>query len=151
MVAKALAPLEAKLLELNQYFPRPLKDKVKSLVGQIGKSKRTSDRMAIIIGILNEVDKFNAEFSMDTDEIKTPKGETKLVDVLYLGLAVAYYADNEGKVGGIMTPADGEWIRTEKNDAAPAIRDAILYYEGEIKPAVLVNLPIEIQERSIGN
>ena len=151
IVVDALPAFEDKVRELYQYFPSPLKDKVQSLVQQLGKGGQASNRMAIVIGILNEVDKFNSDYTVDTFEKTLPSGQTKLVDVVYLGLAVAYYADSEGKVGGIGVPAAGEWKWTEQNDLAPAIREAVLYYEGEIKPAMLVDLPVEIQNLSIGN
>lgn len=151
IVAQALPPLEDKLRELYQYFPRPLKSKVQRLVQQLGKGRQASDRMAIVIGILNEVDKFNTEFNFDTDEKTLPGGETKLVDVIYLGLSVAYYADKDGTIAGVGVPAEGEWSWTERNDLAGPIRDSVLYYNGDIKPALLVNLPVEIQNLTIGN
>jgi hypothetical protein len=150
VVAKTLPAMEDKMRELNQYFPKPLKNKVKPLVQQLGKSRQASDGMAVVIGILNEVDKFNSEYNFDTDE-KNLGGETKLVDVIYIGLATAFYADKEGKLGGIGVPADGDWKWTERNDLAPVIRDAVLYYNGDIKPAMLVDLPVEIQNITIGN
>jgi TolA-binding protein len=151
IIAKALPGMEDTMRELYQYFPRPLKSKTQRLVQQLGKSRQASDRMAVLIGILNEVDKFNAEFNFDTDEKKLPSGETKLVDVIYLGLAIAYYADKDAEVGGIGVPAEGDWQWTERNDLAPAIRDAVLYYNGDIKPAIMVDLPIEMPSISIGN
>jgi predicted nucleic acid-binding Zn-ribbon protein len=150
VVARALPALEDKLRELYQYFPRPLKTKTQRLVQQLGKGRQASDRMAILIGILNEVDKFNAEFTFDTDEKTLPGGETKLVDVIYLGLAVAYYADKDGIVGGVGVPAEGDWQWTERNDLAGKIRMAVRYYQNEIKPAMLVELPLEIQNVTIG-
>ncbi len=97
VVTDSLPALEQKVRELYAYFPSPLKDKVTPLVQKLGTKKMpTSDRMALIIGVLNEVDKFNTDFTHITDEIKIGN-ETKLVDVLYLGVAVAYYADKEGK------------------------------------------------------
>ncbi|HSH09930.1 MAG TPA: DUF3450 family protein, partial [Oceanipulchritudo sp.] len=138
IVSRSMPAYEAQMRELYQYFPRPLKNKVQRLVQQFGKPRQASDRMAILIGILNEVDKFNTEFNFDTDEKKLPNGDTKLVDVIYLGLAVGYYSDKDGKVGGIGVPAAGDWVWTERNDLAPAIRDAVLYYNGDIKPAMLV-------------
>lgn len=151
IVLKSLPAFEDKMRELYTYFPRPLKNKVQRLVQQLGKPRQASDRMAIVIGILNEVDKFNAEFNFDRDEKTLPSGETKVVDVIYLGLAVGYYADKDGNVGGIGVPASGEWKWTERNDLGPAIRDAVLYYNGDIKPAMLVDLPVEIQNLTIGN
>ena len=150
IVSRALPGLEDKLRELYQYFPRPLQTKTQRLVQQLGKGRQASDRMAILIGILNEVDKFNAEFTFDTDEKRLPNGETKLVDVIYLGLAVAYYADKDGAVAGIGVPAEGNWNWTERNDLAADIRMAVRYYQGDIKPAMLVELPFEIQNLTIG-
>jgi len=151
IVGSALPALEDKMRELNQYFPKPLKNKVQRLVQQLGKSRQASDRMAIVVGILNEVDKFNSEFNFDKDEKTLPNGETVLVDKIYVGLSVGYYADSEGRIGGIGVPAEGEWEWTERNDLAQSIRDAVLYYNGEIKPALIVDLPIEIQNLTIGN
>lgn len=151
IVASALPAFEDKVRELYAYFPAPLKDKVQSLVQQLGKGSQASNRMALVIGILNEVDKFNSDYTIDTFEKELDNGQTKLVDVIYLGLAVAYYADAEGQVGGVGTPAPGDWKWTEQNDLAPAIRESVLYYEGEIKPAALVDLPVEIQNLTIGN
>lgn len=151
LVDEALPDMEDKLRELNQYFPKPLKSKVQRMVQQLGKGRQASDRMAVVIGILNEVDKFNSEFNFDTDEKTLDSGETKLVDVIYLGLAVAYYADSDGTIGGVGTPAEGEWNWEERNDLAQSIRNAVLYYNGDIKPALLVDLPVDLQNLTIGN
>ncbi|MEX0332053.1 MAG: DUF3450 family protein [Puniceicoccaceae bacterium] len=151
IVGQALPAFEDKMREMYQYFPTPLKSKVERLVQQLGKSRNSADRMAILIGILNEVDKFNSDFNFDSFEKKLPSGETKLVDVIYLGLAVAYYADSEGSIGGVGTPAAGDWQWAERNDLAGSIRMAIQYYNGDIKPAMLVDLPVEVQNLTIGN
>lgn len=151
VVGDALPAIENRMRELNQFFPRPLKSKVQRLVQQLGKARQASERMAIVIGILNEVDKFNANFNFDTDERTLPSGETKLVDVIYVGLAGAFYADREGTIGGRLVPAAGQWEWIEDNTLAPSIRSAISYYEGEVKPAMLVDLPIELKTISIAN
>lgn len=150
IVRDALPDLEGKLLELAQFFPDPLRNKVQPLLQRIGRSRSASDGMAILIGILNEVDKFNSEFSMDSMQKRLPNGEIKLVDVVYVGLAVAYYADSDGLVGGIGSPAQGGWVWEDRSDLAPQIREAIRYYLGDIKPALLVELPVEVKTIRIG-
>ena len=151
IVSSSLPRLEQKVRELYAYFPAPLNEKVTSLVQQLGnKSLQTSDRMALVIGVLNEVDKFNSGFTHVTDEMRMDN-ETKLVDVIYLGLAVAYYADREGKIGGMLVPAEKEWQWVQKDELAPLVHQAILYYTNEIKPAMMVDLPVEIQNLTIGN
>ena len=152
IVAEALPALEDQLRILAQYFPTPLKEKTDRLMPELGrKGAQASTRLAVLMGILGEVDKFNTEFFYTRDEKQLPSGETKLVDVIYLGMAVAYYSDRDGKIAGVGTPASGGWKWTERNDIAPAIRDAVLYYNGDIKPAKLVDLPLEIQSISLGN
>lgn len=151
IVSTNLPALEQKVRELYAYFPTPLKDKVTTIVQKMGsQGMQTSDRMALVIGVLNEVDKFNNGFTFQQEEIREDN-QTKLVDVLYLGLAVGYYADKEGQIGGMLIPADKEWEWIEKNDLAPLIHQAMQYYSGDIKPAMMVELPVEIQNLTIGN
>ena len=151
IVSSSLPRLEQKVRELYAYFPTPLKDKVTNLVQQLGnKSLQTSDRMALVIGVLNEVDKFNSGFTHVTDEMRLGNN-TKLVDVIYLGLAIAYYADKDGKIGGMLVPAEKDWQWVQKDELAPLVHQAILYYTNEVKPAMMVDLPIEIKNLTIGN
>lgn len=145
IVEDALPEMEEMLRQMNKAFPKPLESKVERLVKSLGKGK-TSDRMAVVIGIMNEVDKFNSNFNFDTDERQSPDGETRLVDVIYLGLGTAYYADKEGVIGGVGTPGDDGWEWEDKNDIAPTVRKAIQYYNGDIKPAMLVDLPVKVQK-----
>lgn len=149
LVAEALPGMEQKMRELNEFFPKPLKEKVQRLVQQLGKGNQASDRMAVLIGILNEVDKFNSEFNFDTDQ-KEVGGETKLVDVIYLGLSVAYYADKDATIAGIGVPAPDGWNWTERNELAQSIHNAVLYYNGDIKPALMVDLPVDLKEITLG-
>ena len=152
IVAEALPTMEDKIRLLSQYFPDPLKDKTKVLMSQLtNRRTQASTRLAVLMGVLSEVDKFNTEFFYTSVQKKLPSGETKLVDVVYLGLAIAYYADKEGQIGGYGVPAANGWKWIERNDIAPAVRDAVLYYNGDIKPAMLVDLPLEIQSITLGN
>lgn len=152
IIKNALPELEGRLSEIAQYFPIPLREKVQPLLQRIGKSRSASDGMAIVVGILNEVDKFNSEFTPHSMQKTLPSGETKLVDVIYVGLAAAYYADREGLVGGFGVPAAGEWKWEEVDEMTAArIRASINYYEGNIKPSMLVDLPVKVQHISFSN
>lgn len=151
IVARALPELEDQLREIAEYFPAPLTEKVGRLVRQLGRSRQATERMAVLLGILNEVDKFNSEFTMVPAEKRLDTGETRLVDVVYVGLTIGYYADRDGTIGGILRPARGGWEWEEDNSRAPAIRRALQFYSGEVKPAELVELPLEIKTISFGN
>jgi hypothetical protein len=150
IILRALPPIEDRVRELNQYFPKPLKTKIDRLMPQLGKGRQASDRMAIVIGILNEVDKFNSEFTYATEDKRLPNGEIRIVDVIYMGLAIGYYADKEGTIGGTLTPAAGGWTTNENTAIAAAVRDAVRFYNNDVKPAELVNLPFAIQSIKIG-
>lgn len=151
VVSQALPELEDQLKEISEFFPDPLNDKVGRLVRQLGRSRQATDRMAVLIGIMNEVDKFNSEFTVAQAERRMEAGETRLVDVVYLGLTVGYYADRDGTIGGIIRPARGGWEWVPDNSRAPAIRRALEFYSGEVKPALLVDLPLEVQNFDFAN
>lgn len=152
IVKNALPGIEARLIEIAAYFPPPLRSKTQQFTQRLTKSRSASDGMAVVLAILNEVDKFNAEFTADTMQKQTAGGETKLVDVLYMGLSIAYYADSEGTVGGIGHPAADEWQWTDVDAATAArIHESITYFNNEIKPAMLVDLPVEVRQVTFGN
>lgn len=137
-----LAPeYEARIRNLSKSLPPPLTTKLSALLDSLGKPKQAAQRMAIVIGILNEIDKFNSEWTIDGDQV----GNTT-VNVLYMGLAMGFYADENGAVGGIMVPTADGWERREDNSLAPAISTLIKYRLGEVKPATFIALPIEINE-----
>lgn len=151
IVNEAMPEFEDRMREIAEFFPPPLRNKVSRIIGQLGRSRQASERMAVLAGIMNEVDQFNSEFTMDTDEVRTERGDALLVDVIYIGMSIAYYADRDGSIGGILRPARGGWERDQQNDLAPAIRRAMDYYSGNIRPANLVNLPVELIEAGIGS
>ncbi len=151
IVNDAMPAFEDRMREIAEYFPPPLRSKVSRVLGQLGRSRQASERMAVLAGIMNEVDQFNSEFTMDTDEVRSESGDALLVDVLYIGMAIGYYADRDGTIGGVLRPAAGGWERDQQNDLAPAIRRAMDYYSGNIRPANLVNLPFEIRDADIGS
>jgi len=141
IVLKAVPAYEAKIATLAQYFPAPLKKKVQPLLDNLGRSKQAAQRMALVLGILNEVDKFNTEWTSDSFEV-----DGTLVDVLYMGLSTAFYANEKGTIGGTLNPAKGEWERVPANELAPEIAKSIIFYRGKVKPAELVPVPLQITE-----
>jgi len=134
--------------ELSAFFPLPLTNKVSTLMSNLpAQGARTnlgtSQRMATVVGILNEVDKFNNSISME-NELREVDGQQIQVTTVYAGLSQAYYADESGKYAGVGNPARDEWEWTERNDIAPTISRAVGVAAGKIKPAVFVDIPIEV-------
>ncbi|MCC5807996.1 MAG: DUF3450 family protein [Opitutales bacterium] len=150
-IQEALPGLEARLREIAQYFPRPLRNRTERLIGQLGRSQQASDRMAVVVGLLNEADRFNSLFTVDVDERRLDDGEIVSVDVIYIGLAFAYYVDREGNVAGYGVPADGGWEWTEQTELVGPVRRAVEFYAGRVKPAQAVRLPVRITDVTIGD
>lgn len=150
-IQDALPSLEARIREMSLYFPRPLRTRVERLVGQLGRSQQASDRMAVVVGLLNEADRFNSLFTLDVDERRLDNGEIVSVDVLYIGLAFAYFVDREGNVAGYGVPAENGWAWTEQRELVGPVRRAVEFYAGRVKPAQPVRLPIRVTNVTFGD
>lgn len=145
VVLDAAPAIEARIRTLAEYLPEPLQNKLSTLLGQLGSPRQAAQRMAIVIGVLNEIDKFNSEWTLDGTQV-----DNVSVDVLYMGLSTAFYADENGTIGGIMKPAKGQWTRQDNNDLAPQIALLIKYYQGDVKPATFTPLPLEVTNLNLG-
>ncbi len=149
VVENAVARYEQSILRLANSFPQPLLDKISSLLAQIptdsaDSSLTVGDRTIIILGILNEVDKFNANVTVVNELREIDTGNTVEVKTLYLGLAQAYFVDSNQQHAKSGRLAEGEWVWTEQNAHAHDIWTAIAMYENVVKPATFIELPITI-------
>ena len=141
---------EAKITALAKRFPQPLRDKVDTFLTKLPKPGKKSplsagERLALVIGILLAVDQFNGNITLISELRKVPSGETAEVKTLYIGLAQAYYVDNNGRYAGVGIPSEGGWEWTSDNDIAENVSKAIAMYEGVMKPAAFVELPVTIR------
>lgn len=147
---KTLAPkLEEKVLALSAAFPPPLLDKISPLLKRIpsgGAETRASvlERMQNIVGIVNEVDKFNAAVTVASEIQKNPAGAEVQVETLYLGLGQAYFVDKSGEYAGVGVPTAQGWQWTTRKELAGPIQNALAIYRNAA-PAVFVSLPARIQ------
>ncbi len=147
---KTLAPvLEQRILALSAAFPPPLLDKISPLLKRIpsgGADTRASalERMQTIVGIVNEVDKFNAAVTVANEIQKNPAGAEVQVETLYLGLGQAYFVDKSGEYAGVGVPTAQGWQWTTRRELAGAIQNSLAIYRNAA-PAVFVSLPARIQ------
>jgi len=144
-VNQSMPALESAVAALGQYFPPPLRNRVAPLMDQLGTPRQAAQRMAIVIGVLNEVDRFNADWTDASSQVGT-----SLVNVLYMGMAGGFYANSEGTIGGYLVPSEGQWEQVEDNSIAPQVAAAIRFFRGQVRPAELVPLPVQVQEFAIG-
>ena len=141
--------LEKRTQQLIQRLPDPIRDRIKPLSQRLpeeGKENKlsVSERFQNVVGILNEVDKFNREISVFSEVRTFNDGTSVEVATLYLGLGQAFYASANGAVAGIGTATETGWVWKENNLAAPQISDAIAILKNE-KVAAFIQVPVEIQ------
>lgn len=151
---------ETRVKALLARLPDPIRDRVKPLSQSLPKdvdpnadpddpaAKGTElslgDRFQNVIGILNEVNKFNREITMTSEVRKLDGGASAEVTTVYVGIGQAFYASGNGKVAGAGVPSDSGWEWTSLPGAADEILTVISILKNE-EVASFVRLPITIK------
>jgi hypothetical protein len=153
--ARALADLvpelEARTRALLLRLPEPLRERVAPLAQRIpddsaATAASLSERFMIVVGILNQVNKFNREILPTSEVRELPDGQSAEVTALYVGLGAAYYVTASGSAAGLGRPgAPGGtgWSWQPANEHAAAIAEAIAIFNNE-HPAAFVRLPVSV-------
>jgi hypothetical protein len=144
-----IAVLEVRTKGLLPRLPGPLRERVRPLSQRIPEHTdetklSLSERFQNVVGILNEVDKFNREITV-TSEVRTlGDGTAAEVTAIYLGIALGYYVTAKADAAGVGTASADGWVWSPANDAAARIAKAIAILKNE-KVAEFVQLPLRIQ------
>lgn len=129
-------------------LPLPLQEILKPLLRRLPTDPATrmaaAERMQVLVGILNELDKFNNSISLFSEKRKNQKAEEVAVDTLYVGLGAAYFVNETGDFAGRGAPANGGWEWNTSPELASRIREAIRIYRNE-QPAKFIALPAIIR------
>lgn len=144
-----LDKLEAQTIALNKRLPDPIRERIKPLSQSLPEDPNQTklsiaQRFQNVIGILNEVNKFNREITVTSEVRKLADGSTAEVTALYIGLGQAYYVGANGTVAGIGRPSENGWVWEPANDIAANIADAVAVLKNE-KVANFIPLPIKVQ------
>ncbi len=142
--------LEAEIRSFVPVLPPPLIEQALPLLNRVPTNATSAvkapvtERLQAVVGLLNEIDKFNGSISVVSERQRDGQGHEVSVDTLYVGLSGAYFSDPTGRVAGIGTPAADGWKWELKSDLGDSIRGAIAMYRNS-KPAAFVGLPARIQ------
>jgi hypothetical protein len=141
--------LENRTGELLKRLPAPIRKRVKPLSQQLPEdSEETklslSRRFQNVVGILNELNKFDREITVVSEVRTLPDGSSAQVKAMYLGIGQGYYTDQDGIVAGVGAPSDEGWIWTPANESAREISRAIAILNNE-QVADFVHLPVDIR------
>lgn len=149
-LALTVAGLEERTRALLVRLPEPIRERVRPLSQGLPEDPADttlslSERFQNVVGILNEIDKFNRDITL-TSEVRTlADGSTAEVTAVYVGLGQAYYATSTGEMAGVGTPSPDGWIWTPADEAAPRIAHAIAILKDE-QVASFVHVPVRIEE-----
>ena len=148
-LGSTLTTLEARTQSLLTRLPEPIRVRVRPLSQRIPASADVtklplSERFQNIIGILNEVNKFDREITVTSEVHKLPDGTSAEVTAVYVGISTGYYVSRNGKAAGVGTASPDGWVWKPANDNAAQIANAIAILNNE-QVASFVKLPMDIQ------
>lgn len=148
LLAGEIVALERRVLAMLPRLPEPIRERVKPLSQRIPTDPSASrlsigERFLSVVGILNEIDKFNGEITLGSEVRSLPEGGAAEVAVIYLGIGQGYFVNATGTIAGIGTAGPQGWSWRSANQAAPAISRAIAVLQGEVPPQ-FVRLPIRV-------
>ena len=150
VVESVLWGMERQTLSLIASFPEPLRDRTSNVRLRIPQEKdelrgrSAAERMQNIVAVLNEADRFNSAITLSIEVRKDPDGKDRQVQVLYLGLGQAYFADQRGTFAGNGVPDSEGWKWTNNPSLGQAIRKVINIYENATG-AEFVPVPVTIE------
>ena len=143
-----VAGLEARTTALLARLPDPIRERVKPLSQRLpAKPDETklslSERFQNIVGILNEVNKFQGEISVASEVRTLADGRTAEVTALYLGIGQGWYASGDGKAAGVGAPTPQGWAWTPDDASGAAVKQAVAVLKNE-QVAAYVRLPVRV-------
>jgi septal ring factor EnvC (AmiA/AmiB activator) len=140
--------MEARLRVLLAETPDPVRDRVKPLAVRMpADSANTkialSERLQVIVGVLNELTKANGEIVQAVEIRPMPDGKSAEVRSAYVGLAQGYYVSARGDAGIGRAGTNG-WQWTAADELAEPIRQVLDILQNKGSPR-FVPLPGEVR------
>lgn len=146
VIETAVESLEGGTRSLLSHLPDPLRDRIQPLSQRLPapstlpEEAPIAERYQVVVGIINEVTRFNRELTTASELRSLPDGSTAEVTTMYVGLGRAYYLGANGRIAGTGAPTPQGWTWTQVNADATAIARAISILRNE-SIAAFVPLP----------
>jgi hypothetical protein len=143
-----IGELEAGVRRLYNRLPGSTREKLLPLYRRIpeqGKLDKVSlaERFQNVLGVLNEIDRFNSEITVASEIRALSDGKPSEVKTVYVGLGQAYYVSARGEAG-IGCPGEGGWSWRPENRLAPEINRMLEILQNKSTPS-FISLPVEIR------
>lgn len=141
--------LEARIQKLVPQLPAPLQDILKKDLARLpadpaNTKMLAAERVQILVGLLNEIDKFNNALNVFSERRKNAQGEEVAVETVYVGLGAAYFVNDSGDFAGLGTPGAKGWEWTLQPELAPTVKAVVKIYRNE-RTAQFITLPVAIR------
>lgn len=141
LTSEAVSRNVPRALKIAASLPAPLLTEAEDELAILHSWKATDEpreALASILALLGKAQQFNRRFNRSTQIIDGREAE-----VLYLGLACAFYADRKGNAG-IGKPSPDGWKWEPRPALLPQIRSAFDSLDKK-RPPAMVELPLIIQ------
>jgi len=140
---------EIRVKKLAPQLPTPLQDILKPLLAKMpadpaNTKMPAAERVQALVGVLNELDKFNNAVNLFNEKRKNLKGEEVAVQTIYVGLGAAYFVNEAGDFAGTGAPAANGWEWTVKPEIASTVQEVVKIYRSE-RAARFVTLPVVVR------
>jgi hypothetical protein len=141
IAAEAVARNVPRTLALAKRFPAPLRTECEpelSVLKSWSSADEPREALRSILALLGKAEQFNRRLTRVTEVRNNREAE-----VLYLGLARAFYADSKGKAGIGQPGADG-WTWESRPEIHSELITALATLDKK-RPPTMVKLPLEIK------
>jgi len=143
------ADFEARVRKFAPHLPGPLQDILKPLLARLpadaaNTKMLAAERVQVLVGVLNELDKFNNSVNVFSEKRKNANGEEVAVQTMYVGLGAGYFVNDTADFAGLGVPGADGWQWLIKPGLGPTVQEAVKIYRNE-HTARFVTLPVTIQ------
>lgn len=141
-----LKAMTARVLALRPQLPPRLSSALDlSYRSLAGTEASPSERMQLVMTVLNRCAQFNQAITHGEDTLELP-GEPgpRSLETLYWGLSHGYALDRAGGKAWLGGPAAGRWEWTQLEGAAPAVAELMAIRQDEADPR-LVTVPARLK------
>lgn len=132
------AGFEQRVRALRPRLPDPLQQKLAPLFDRMpADPTRTkislAERLQNVVGILNEVGKYNGEITLATEVRTLSDGKPTEVRTVYVGLAQAFCVSPGGKAA-VGRPGPDGWVWEPADELGPQVAEVVEILQNKAKP-----------------
>lgn len=148
-VRDRMADLEVNIKEMSKRFPEAFLQQIDPLLRRIPEDPYRPGRLSVgerlpnIVGIIQAASKFNSTLHLFRETVAHDGLEVQ-VDVLYWGMGIAYFVDQNSTYAGYKYPTSNGWESEVMVEIAPQVRQVVDMYQRKNPNIEFVEIPVTI-------